>query len=86
MPSTGPEILLRRDITVLIGPGINAANRIDVRTVPVFTIYTFVINGVESDWSVELGQVTDPEDPEQIAMSNYDLITNNKHFKKVGGY
>lgn len=86
MPTTDPTVKLRRDITVLVGPGSNAANRIDIRTVPVFNIFTFVINGKESDWSVELGQVTDVDDPEQIAMYNYSAITNNKHLKKVGGY
>lgn len=80
-----PQIKLRRDITVLIGPGSTAANRIDLRAYPLFTILTFVINGQESDWSVESGQVSDPDDPEQLAMFYYDSITNNRHLKKVGG-
>lgn len=80
------EIKLRRDITVLIGPGINAATRIDLRAYPLLTILTFVIAGKDSDWSVEAGQVTDTEDPEQISMFYYDSITNNKHLHKVGGY
>jgi len=81
-----PEIKLRRDITVLSGPGSNAASRIDLRTYPLLTILTFVIAGQESDWSVESGQVTDVEDPEQLAMFYYNSITNNRHLKKVGGY
>lgn len=83
---TGPRIILRRDITVLVGGGINAASQIDIRTTPVFSIYTFVINGSESDWSVEIGPVTDIADPEQITMFNYNVSTNNKHLKKVDGY
>lgn len=79
-------IALRRDITVLTGPGSNAARRIDLRAYSIGNILTFVIAGVESDWSVEHGQVSDPDDPEQISMFLYDSITNNKHLKKVGGY
>lgn len=85
-PATGPSIILRRDITVLVGGGANAASRLDLRIVPALTLYTFVIAGNESDWSVEIGQVTDVDDPEQIAMFNYNASTNNKHLKKVGGY
>jgi hypothetical protein len=77
---------LRRDITVLRGPGINAASRIDLRAYSLGNILTFVIAGKESDWSVDPGQVSDPDDSEQIAMFYYDSITNNRHLQKVGGY
>lgn len=86
MPTSEPTIILRRDVTVFVGPGINAANRLDLRMIPVFSIYAFVVNGTESRWSVEIGQVNDVDDPEQIAMYNYDAVTNNKHLKKVKGY
>ena len=81
-----PKITLRRDIRVLNGPGSTAASRIDLRAYPLLTILTFVIAGQESNWSVESGQVTDPEDAEQISMFYYDSITNNRHLKKVGGH
>lgn len=85
---TEADIILRRDITVAVGAGANAANRIDIRMVPVFSIYRFVFDstGKESDWSVEVGPVTDVDDPEQITMFNYNVSTNNKHLLKVGGY
>lgn len=80
------EIKLRRNITLRTGTGSNAANRIDLRAYSLGTILTFVISGQESDWSVEPGQVTDAEDPAQIAMFYYNPITNDRHLKKVGGY
>lgn len=85
-PPTEPEIILRRDILILVGGDATAANHLDLRLIPVLSIYRFVIDGNESDWSVELGDVTDVDDPEQISMFNYNATTNNKHLKKVIGY
>ena len=46
---SGPFIIYRADITALTGVGANCANRIDIRTIPALTLYTFVINGTESE-------------------------------------
>lgn len=85
-PPTEPEIILRRDILVRVGGDETAVNHIDLSLIPVLSIYRFVIGGDESDWSVELGDVTDVDDPEQISMFNFNATTNNKHLQKVGGY
>lgn len=85
-PPTEPTIILRRDILVLVGADETAANHIDLRLIPVLSLYRFVIDDNESDWSVELGDVSDVDDPEQISMFNYDATTNNKHLQKVIGY
>lgn len=85
-PPTEPEIILRRDILVRLGSDATAANHLDISLIPVLSIFRFVIDGNESDWSVEIGDVTDVDDPEQIHMVNFHATNNNKHLKKVAGY